>query len=386
MAERITDKLVRDIEPPASGNRRVYDTDIKGFGIRVTAAGAKSFVLNYYIHGRERRYTIGGYPTWSVAAARKAASELRQAIDWGEDPLEERNEWRAAPTIIELYERYASEHLPRKAPRSAADDRSMWEKIILPFFGHAKVADITHADCDHLHQEIGADRPVRANRVIEVLRKAMNLAIRWGWRADNPASGTHRNREERRDRYLTGAELVRLSVALEGHKERASVNAIRLMLLTGCRRGEALSATWSQFDLAAGVWTKPSAHTKQRKVHRVPLSSAAVELLADLQKMASGELLFPGAHGRPLTDVKRTWEAVRQSAGLGDVRLHDLRHTYASILASAGLSLPVIGALLGHTQAQTTARYSHLMDDPLRAATEKVADVVGQGRRLAGVE
>lgn len=377
VGEHITDRLVRELVPPPSGNRKVYDDEIKGFGVRITANGARAFILNYRIHGRERRYTIGGYPAWSVAAARKEAAELVKQIDRGHDPLEARQEDRAAPTMPELFRRYAAEHLPRKAPRAAADDRSMWEKIILPFFGQRKVAAVTPADCDELHRLVGRDRPVRANRVIEVLRKAMNLAMRWGWRDDNPASGIHRNHEERRDRYLTGAELARLSLALIEHRRKASVNAIRLMLLTGCRRNEALSATWEQFDLDAGVWTKPSAHTKQRKAHRVPLSSAAVELLRALQPAANSAWVFPGRDGKPLTDVKRTWEAVRDAAGLDGVRLHDLRHTYASILASEGLSLPVIGALLGHTQPQTTARYAHLFDDPLRLATEKVAAVVG---------
>lgn len=377
MAERITPKLVREVEPPASGNRRIYDTEIKGFGVRVTAAGAKAFVLNYYAQGRERRYTIGSYPDWSVAAARAEAATLKRAIDRGDDPLGTRQETRAAPTMPELFERYAAEHLPRKAPRAATDDRSMWEKIILPFFGHRKVVAVTHADCDQLHREVGlTGRKVRANRVIEVLRKAMNLAVRWGWRTDNPASGVQRNPEEGRERYLTREEVGRLTAALSAHRERASATAIRLMLLTGCRRGEALTARWAEFDLAAGVWIKPSAHTKQRKMHRVPLSDSVVTLLREWRSAQGGEFLFPSRDGRPLTDVKRTWEGVRRATGLEDVRLHDLRHTFASILVSGGQSLPMIGSMLGHTQAQTTARYAHLMDEPLRDAAEVVATFV----------
>ena len=144
------------------------------------------------------------------------------------------------------------------------------------------------------------------------------------------------------------------------------------MLLTGARRGEVLGATWSMFDLEHGIWIKPSAHTKQRREHRVPISAAAIDLLRRLLVTATGAYVFPGRNGAPLTDVKRTWQAVRSEAGLPDVRLHDLRHTYASLLASAGQSLPIIGALLGHTQPQTTARYAHLLDDPLRAATNQV--------------
>ncbi len=376
MAERITDKLMRDIKPPATGNRIIYDTDIKGFGVRVTAAGVKAFILNYYVDGRERRHTIGRPPAWNVVAARKEAADLKRSIDKGNDPLGARQESRAAPTMMDLFKRYADDHLPRKAPRAASDDRSMWEKIILPFFGRQKVAEVSHADCDRLHREISADRPVRANRVIEVLRKAMNLAIRWGWREDNPASGVQRNTEEGRERYLTRDEVGRLLAALAIHRERTSATAIRLMLLTGCRRGEALAAKWAEFDLDAGVWVKPSAHTKQRKLHRAKLSASTVELLRTWRTAASGEFVFPGQSGRPLTDVKRTWEAVRQEADLEGVRLHDLRHTYASILVSDGQSLATIGAMLGHTQAQTTSRYAHLMDDPQLVAAEAVATFV----------
>ena len=388
-----------------------YDADVPGFGIRITAKDVRSFVLNYVVHGQERRTTIGRFPTWSATAAREQAKSLRRKIDAGIDPLHEQaaqlraaEAARAAPTVQDLFERYAAEHLPRKAARAAADDRSMWEKIVLPRLGMLKVADVAHADIDALHAEVGATRPVRANRVVEVVRKALNLAIRWGWRSDNPASGVHRNHEEKRARYLTASEILSLSEALAAHAERTSANAIRLLMLTGARRSEVLGARWDMFDLAAGIWVKPSAHTKQRAEHRVPLSAPAVDLLKEIRKGATGPYVFPGADDKPLSDVKRTWAAVCRKSGLAaqeprrtrsgkliygqdgepllawrpTARLHDLRHTYASLLASEGLSLPIIGALLGHTQPQTTARYAHLLDDPLRAATERVSAVMTQ--------
>jgi integrase len=278
----------------------------------------------------------------------------------------------------------------------------MWQQIILPRLGLLKVDAVQPVDIDALHTEVGSSRPVRANRVVEVLRKAFNLAIRWGWRADNPASGVHRNHEEKRTRYLSAAEILRLSEALAAHPERNSANAIRLLMLTGARRAEVLGARWDMFDLVAGVWVKPSAHTKQRREHRVPLSAAAIELLREIQAQATNPYVFPGVDGKALTDIKRSWLAVCRTAGLTEqgprrarngkivigkdgqplmtwratARIHDLRHTYASILASEGLSLPIIGALLGHTQPQTTARYAHLLDDPLRAATEKAGALI----------
>ena len=147
-------------------------------------------------------------------------------------------------------------------------------------------------------------------------------------------------------------------------------------MLTGARRNEALGARWDMFDLDVGVWVKPSSHTKQRKEHRVPLSGSARQLLLGIRATAVGPYVFPGRLDGPLTDVKRTWAAVCGRADIRNCRLHDLRHTYASILANDGLSLQVIGALLGHTQTQTTARYAHLLDNSLRAATERVGAVV----------
>jgi integrase len=411
----LTDRVIRALPVPASGSVITYDADVAGFGIRVTANDARSFVLNYVVHGRERRMTIGRFPTWSATAAREQAKSLRRKIDAGVDPLDEEaaqrqaaEAARTAPTVQDLYARYEAEHLPRKALRAADDDRSMWRKIVLPRLGSIRVADVSPADIDALHAAVSATRPIRANRVVEVVRKAFNLAIRWGWRTDNPASGVHRNHEEKRARYLSASEILKLSEALAAHKERTSASAIRFLMLTGARRGEVLGARWDMFDLEAGIWVKPSAHTKQRAEHRVPLSAPAVELLKQMRASGAGPHVFPSVGGKPLTNLKRTWLSICQKAGLAEqvpkrnrrgqvplgdkgqpimiwrptARLHDLRHTYASILASEGLSLPIIGALLGHTQPQTTARYAHLLDDPLRAATERAAAVMTTGAEL----
>jgi integrase len=226
--------------------------------------------------------------------------------------------------------------------------------------------------------------------MLALLSSAFNLAVRWGWRADNPAKGIERFHEDRRERFLSGEELNRLVDALNDHPNRRSANAVRLLLLTGARRGEVLGATWDHFDLGAGLWTKPSAHTKQKRAHRVPLSAPALALLVAMRAEtdATGHrspYLFPGdAPGKPLGDIKNFWKSVCMRAGVEGVRLHDMRHQYASMLASAGLSLPIIGRLLGHTQAATTARYAHLFDDPLRAATERVGALVNNAGKSKG--
>jgi len=431
LPSKLTDRLVRSLPLPASGNKITYCDELKGFGCRVTHKGAKAFVLNYTVSGRERRITIGSYPEWSVQAARDQATKLKREVDLGGDPLSKREADRDAPTVQDLFDRYAEEHLPRKAARSAADDASMWKTYVLPKLGRLKLRDLSTSDVDALHRAISRLHQTRANRVIEVLRKGLTLAVRWGWVEQNVASGVQRNPEQPRQRYLSDREIAYVSVAMDHCAEQLSSDAIRLLMLTGARRGEVLAAEWSQFDLQAGVWTKPSHHTKQRREHRVPLSAPAQQLLLRLRSEARSETyVFPGRTGNgPLQDVKRTWQSIKESAtisiwrdsaairplidtlttelhrdpkfsdivdfakakniplptGVLQVRIHDLRHTYASILAGRGTSLALIGALLGHTQTQTTARYAHLADDPLRKATELVADALGSSTASAEI-
>jgi len=397
MAVRLTDKLTKELAAPIAGNRITYDEDVKGFGVRVTTAGARAFILNYRATGRERRITIGSHPDWSVSAAREYARDLKRRIDMGQDPMGERHEERAAPTIADLAARFDTDHLTKRRDTTATDYRSILRGHILPTLGTMRVTDLRHSDVEKLHRKIAATAPYRANRAVSVLSKMMSLAVRWEMRADNPVRGIERAPEEKRERFLTPAEITRLSEVLATHPERTSCRAIRLLLLTGARRGETLSATWAQFDLDRGVWTKPSASTKQAKEHRVPLSAPALAVLAELRADAEPDCVyvFPGkrtvgAKGSvtwaPLTEIKRAWASVTRAAGIDGVRVHDLRHTYASILASSGLSLPIIGRLLGHTQAATTHRYAHLADDPLRAATEAAgAFVSSAGKPVADV-
>lgn len=378
MSQRLADSIVKNLSAPAKGNRIEYDTEVKGFGVRVTAAGSRSFVLNYRNHkGRERRYTIGAFPAWKVAAARAEAAELKKRVDRGDDPLAEIKEQRLAPTVADLCRRFEEDHLPKLRARSVEDYRSMLNRYILPSFGRLKVAEVSYQDVDTLHRKITrAGHAYRANRVVAILSKMFSLAIRWKWCQDNPTRGIERNQEPKRHRYLSSDELGRLTLALAKHDDQQAANIVRLLLLTGARRGEVLAARWDQIDLEAGVWTKPGATTKQKTDHRVPLSAPAMRLLADLSASASGEYVFPGRGAPHRVEIKRDWAALCKAADINGARIHDLRHTYASVLASAGLSLPVIGALLGHTQPATTARYSHLFDDPLRAATERVGAIV----------
>jgi len=371
---KITDKLVRGLGVPQNTTQlRLYDDEIKGFGVRITKAGAKSFILNYHVNGRERRTTIGRYPAWSVAAAREEASRLRRIVDVGNDPLAEKQSRRSKRTIRELWERYRVDVSARKAPSTHKDECALWERRILPVIGDRAIEELTHSDIDRLHTQITRAAPVRANRAVSALSHALNMARRWDWCERNVAKGVRKNPEAGRERYLSTQEVLRLMSALNDRAGNTTANLIKFILFTGCRRGEAFKATWDEFDLDGGWWVKPSHHTKMRRKHSVPISGAVIQLLRNLKSQSMGSLVFPGRDGKQLKDIKRMWGSVCRSAEIEDVRVHDLRHSFASALVSSGEGLPTIGRLLGHTQTSTTARYAHLYDEKIRDAVEWVA-------------
>jgi integrase len=378
MASKLTDAVIKALPAPAKGSRIFYDEAVKGFGIRVTANGARAFVLNYRTRlGRERRYTIGTFPDWKTSPARTEAIDLKKRIDQGADPLGEIKAGRSAPTVADLCDRFIVEYLPRKR---AATQKAYSQQIaadIRPVLGRLKVAEVSFADVDALHRSISKRGPYRANRGVAVLSRMFAMAIKWHMRTDNPCRGVERNPEHQRRRYLSADELTRLATALDGADQQVA-DIIRLLLLTGARRGETLQARWTDINLTTGTWSKPAGSTKQGTAHTVPLSEAARRLLLEVQARAAGsEWVFPGADlSQPRRSIHSAWLRICKSASIDGAHVHDLRHTYASVLASAGLSLPVIGALLGHTTPTTTARYAHLFDDPLRAAAERAGAII----------
>ena len=401
MRERLTDRFVKSARTGGRKSPIFMDNEVIGFGIQVRETGRKSFTLDYTFEGRRRRLFIGDFPEWSTVAAREQAKRVKRDVDQGIDPLIVRDERRTAPTIKDLIERYLTEHVSRLGKDSARDRRNMMMTYVLPVWGNRKVIDIRPSDIDQLLAEIAKGRarkhkdktkqkrlkplqpakptPIQANRVGSAIRKMFNLAIRWEIRPDNPASGFIRNPESPRERFLDVDEIGRLSKVLAEHQNQRMADIIRLLMLTGARRGEVINARWEQFDLDRAVWTKPAATTKQRRLHRAPISGAAVQLLRTVRANVPAECpwVFPGdTEGKPVQEIKRFWHDVREQAELKDLRIHDLRHTFASLLVSGGMSLPMIGKLLGHTQVQTTQRYAHLFDDPLRVGLNQVGDML----------
>jgi integrase len=374
--------VIKGLTPPASGNQVHWDDEVAGFGCRVTAAGTKAYVFNYRVRGsgQQRRITIGQFPNWTVGAARGEAKRLRKLVDGGSDPRGEFEESKAAPTVADLADRFEREFLPRKRPATQDSYSRLLRLYIRPHFGlHTKVADVTYAHIDKLHQKVTAGGSVySANRCVAVCSKMFSLAIRWQMRTDNPCRGIERNPESKRKRYLAGDELKRLTTALAEHPDRHFAAIIGLLLLTGARRGEVLAMRWGDLTLAKdkGIWSKPGSTTKQKTDHVVPLSAPAVALLSKIK--TRGEFVFQssGATGH-IVEIKKAWASLCKAAGIAGLRVHDLRHSFASQLVSSGASLPLIGALLGHSSPATTHRYSHLFDDPQRAAVEKVGVIIG---------
>jgi len=380
---RLTDKDIRKLEVPTRGNRITYDDNVKGFGARVTAAGARAFILNYRrkLDGRGRRITTGSSPDWSATAARDEAKRLKRAIDAGADPVGELEQSRATPTVHDLAKRFLSDYVPHKRVSTQRDYKRQIAVNILPDIGNLRVDVVTFADMDKLHRVISERAPTQANRTLAVASKMFTMAKKRGMRSsDNPCHGVERNQENKRKVYATPEELVRIGAVLDDLEDQGAANAIRLMLLTGARRGETLKARWSDIHFRAKTWTKPASTTKQKGEHLLPLSSAALVLLKNMYEAGAAKdvYLFPPPRGKTeyRLDLDDAWAAVRKTANIPHLRLHDLRHTYDSVLASAGQSLPVIGALLGHATPITKARYAHPFDDPPRAATESAAAIL----------
>ncbi len=397
--EPFTDASVKQLPTPETASKIYYDGTVPGFGVRVTAAGSRAYVLNYRVRGtgRERRYTIGDCANWTIGQARKKARDLRHEIDDGADPLGDLQDERAAPTVAALIDRFVEEHVkPRLRPGTRRAYRTLLSKYIGPHFGkHTKVADVEFADIDALHRKITRlGNPYAANRCVGVLSKMFALAARWNMRADNPARGIERNHEGQRKRYLSSDELARLTQALSAHPDKQVVNILRLLLLTGARRGEVFSMRWGDISQSTErgsdgdvvhktVWSKAASMTKQKQDHTVPLSAPAAKLLDEIKTAQSskrqplGEYVFPSlGNSGHVVSIEKAWRTICRTAQIEGLRIHDLRHSVASFLVSGGASLPLIAAILGHSNSATSARYSHLFMSPQEAAVERIGAII----------
>ncbi len=373
MRGRITEKVVKELEAPARGNRVTWDTELVGFGARVTAAGVTSFVLRYVVAGRERRMTIGRWPAWSVSAAREEAKEMTREVDRGRDPLQEKEDARGAVTVSELCDRYLVEYVEVHNKASTAKEfRRIVEKRIKPRLGRLKAAAVTRDDVAQLHREMRGT-PRSANHVLAVLSKMFNLGEVWGVRPDgsNPCRHVKRYREAKRERFLSGEELGRLGRALADSSEvPGAVAAIRLLALTGCRAGEVVGLTWDRVDTDRGVVNLADAKAGARPV---PLGAPALEVLAGIERNAEWVCEAAPAVALTYNKLNRAWRRVSKAAGLDGVRLHDLRHGFGTAAGGLGLNAFTIRDLLGHRGVAMTGQYVQKDTDPLRRAADRVS-------------
>lgn len=387
---KITKRFVEGIVPDSKKALIFWDSEQKGFGVVILPSGRRTYCIQYRntVHVK-KRLKIGIHGQITTEEARILAKKHLGRIAHGEDLVEDAKQTRSLATMADLAQDYIERHAKKKRAKSLREDEKLLQNIILPTLGSFKVKIITRRDLETLHLHL-QDTPYQANRVLALLSKMFSLAVSWEWRADNPVHGIERFQEEKRDRWLNDEELQRIFAVLDQYPTHLTAYVFKFLLLTGARKGEALNATWDQFDLEKGIWTKPSHLTKQKKKEYLPLSIEALEILDTLKKMIpkGSVYLFPGRiEGKPLKEIKTFWKTILKKANLENVRIHDLRHTHASHLVSNGLSLSIVGKLLGHTQASTTQRYAHLADESLREATGFFGSKVTQlKKKQAGEE
>ncbi len=378
---KITKARVERIQPD-DNDVFAWDDELPGFGVRVKPTGVRSYVIQYRNrHGRSRRLTVGRHGRLTAEEARQEARRLLADVARGSDPATDRKAFRNAPTIGEFAERYMTEYAPgKKKPGTLETDRINLRCHILPALGALTVVSITKSDVVRLHQSM-KDTPGAANRTIQLVSHMMNVAEKWGLRPDssNPCRHVEKYKERKRERYLSAQELARLGEILAQTErtktERPSaIAAIRLLIFTGCRRGEILTLRWEHVDFENVCLRLPDSKTGARTIH---LNAPALAVLSSIERQDDNPYVIAGAKpGTHLVNLKKPWQRIRKQAGLVDVRLHDLRHSFASVAVGLGEGLPMIGKLIGHTQAQTTHRYAHLAADPVKAATERVGAAI----------
>jgi integrase len=385
MAKGSITKRAVDAAKARSADSYLWDEELAGFGLKVTPAARKVYLVQYRLGGRKgrtRRVTIGQHGELTPTAARSEAKRLLGEIAAGRDPASERDKAKADKSLDVVLDQFMAEHVkPKLKPATVEEYQRLVRLYVKPRFKNRAIGELKRPDIARLHHEL-SDKPYQANRVLAFLSVLFNWAEKHGLRPDgsNPCRHVGKYREGRRERFLSQVELGRLGDALREAEQDKScspwvVAAIRLLALTGARRNEILTLQWEHVSEEHGCLMLPDSKTGRKAVR---LSPPALALLQTIPRLEGNPHVICGERaGRHLVNIEKPWRRIRAAAKLDDVRLHDLRHSFASVAASGGQSLIVIGKMLGHSKAATTARYAHLTDDPVRAASDAV------GRHIA---
>lgn len=395
---KITNRTVEAAQP-TSGDYFIWDDEMPGFGLRVFSSGRRSYLVQYKKDGRNRRVTLGLHGRITPTEARQLAKQIFGEIAKGHNPAEERAVIRRDPTIHELCELYLKEGRaakPTKKESSWKTDASNIERHIRPLLGNRKLRSLTKADVQRFQSDVTVGKTARdektgfrgraivkggagtASRATSILGAMLNFAVDRGLVPVNPAKGVKLHPTKRRERFLSAEEMARLGEALgeaEARSEAApSVAAIRLLILTGCRKGEITTLQWRFVDEERGLLRLPESKTGAKVV---PIGGPALEILKALPRFPGEPFVFPSPRqGRHLVGLQKVWERVRDAAKLENVRLHDLRHSFASVAVTGGHSLYMVSKILGHRDTRTTEIYAHLAADPMKDVANQTASLI----------
>lgn len=373
-------KRTIDAMSPVDKDVFIWDDELKNFALRVSPTGRKTFLVQYRAKGRTRRVKIGVYGALTPDEARQQAKRILGDVAHGEDPAEDIYKDRQAPTVATVCERFMREHTALRCKESTAREyQRLIDREILPTFGTRRVTAVTRGDIAQLQYDM-RNRPFLANRLIALLSKMFNLCELWGLRPDgsNPCRLVSKYREKPRERFLSPDEIATVGEVLnqvqaDGSETKAACDAIRLLILTGCRLSEIQTLKWEY--VKPPYFILPDSKTGAR---RIPISKDVEAVLEQIERVPDNPYVIVGyKEGQYLADIRHPWGRIREKAGIGPVRVHDLRHTYASNAIANGVPLEVVGKLLGHTQYQTTMRYAHLADNHLHEAAAHVSKGIG---------
>lgn len=354
--------------PPGARKLRIFDDRMSGFFMEVWPSGSITFYVRYRdARRRQREVRLGKLGDVTLDQARKRAQEIRAEASLGGDPAGALDRQRAVPTFADFVEQRYLPYVDDRL-RSARDHRSFYTNRLKPAWGSKRLDEVTPTDVADLQKGLHDEglAPGTVNRVTALVRRIFNLALRWeAFDGRNPAKHAEMRREQHRERFLSETELRALFLALDEEPNQVAAGVLALLAATGARRGEALAARWEDIDLDRRLWTVPLSKSGRRR--HIPLSDLALRILNRQKRLPGCPWVFPGKDPeKHIEGVRKPWEKAKTQAGLApDLRIHDLRHTFASRVLAGGASIHQIGQILGHSQIQMTMRYAHLEKNQL---------------------